>query len=140
MSCVAADAEWSDCESSSARSAVTQHTNTHTCACICVHAKTTCSIHPLPKALQLSFTVHVLCSQMQIWFSTFLLLFIFFPFLSEPSLALSPAVSELLPRMKTNKHVNALHFFFPLMICFCLGHSNVKSIIGGWMLKCEGRG
>lgn len=64
----------------------------------------------------------------------------FFAVLSEPSLALSPAVSELLPRMKTNKHVNALHFFFPLMICFCLGHSNVKRIIGGWMLKCEGRG
>lgn len=30
------------------------------------HKQTICSIHPLPEALQLSFTVHILCSQMQI--------------------------------------------------------------------------
>lgn len=35
----------------------------------------------------------------------------------------------------------AFYFFSPpaLMICFCFGHSHVKNIIGGRMLKCEGR-
>lgn len=51
------------------------------------------------------------------------------------------AVSELLPRMKTNKHDNTFFLLFlPLMMCFCLGHSHVNSIIGGRVLKCEGQG
>lgn len=120
--------------------------HSHTRVHLWVHAHTNdCSIHPLPEALQLSFTVHVLCSQMQIWFSTFLFFFFFF-FLRCFAVNCQSwvwlgafAVSELLPRMKTNKHDNTLHFS-PLMICFCLGHSHVKSIIGGRVLKCEGRG
>lgn len=41
-------------------------TLTQACESFHRHTQTFCSIRPLPEAQQLSFTVHVLCSQMQI--------------------------------------------------------------------------
>lgn len=118
--------------------------NTHTCVCVCEYTctHTTCSIHPLPKALQLSFTVHVLRSRKQIWFSTFL----FFLHVLLLELSLPPSICCIWTAAqdeKTPKQTWQYLAFFssPLMICLCFAHRHVKSIIGGrmldeWMEEC----
>lgn len=152
MSCVAADAEWSDCQSSSVRSAVTQHTYKHIQTRARVRARrqthtltrTHINMHPppLPEAVQLSSTGKCIVLA-NVYFVHYSILQCFAKDCqgwvgSEPLLYLNccPGWGKKI-KNKKNKTIPCI---FPLMICFCSGHSHVKSITGSRMLKCEGRG